>query len=111
MGRGRGARPASARTGVSPGRAARPRRQAPFPPYPSALCINRQPERRDAAARGNRSPHEAVSPDAARACARAGAHPYGGATVFLDLTAADVLAEKTLDVHAHGDHVHFTLDD
>jgi len=24
---------------------------------------------------------------------------------------ADVLAEKTLGVHAHGDHVHFTLDD
>ena len=35
----------------------------------------------------------------------------GGAVVFLDQTAADVLAEKTLDVHAHGDHVHFTLDD
>jgi iron-sulfur cluster assembly protein len=35
----------------------------------------------------------------------------GGASVFLDQTAADVLAEKTLDVHAHGDHVHFTLDD
>jgi iron-sulfur cluster assembly protein len=35
----------------------------------------------------------------------------GGASVFLDQTAADVLAEKTLDVHAHGDHVHFTIDD
>jgi iron-sulfur cluster assembly protein len=35
----------------------------------------------------------------------------GGASVFLDQTAADALAEKTLDVHAHGDHVHFTLDD
>ena len=35
----------------------------------------------------------------------------GGIAVFLDLTAADVLAEKTLGAHAHGDHVHFTLDD
>jgi Fe-S cluster assembly iron-binding protein IscA len=35
----------------------------------------------------------------------------GGASVFLDQTAADVLADKTLDVHAHGDHVHFTIDD
>jgi iron-sulfur cluster assembly protein len=35
----------------------------------------------------------------------------GGASVFLDQTAAETLAEKTLDVHAHGDHVHFTLDD
>ena len=35
----------------------------------------------------------------------------GGASVFLDQTAADALADKTLDVHAHGDHVHFTLDD
>jgi iron-sulfur cluster assembly protein len=35
----------------------------------------------------------------------------GGAAVFLDDLAADALAEKTLGVHAHGDHVHFTLDD
>ena len=35
----------------------------------------------------------------------------GGASVFLDQLAADALAEKTLDVHAHGDHVHFSLED
>jgi Fe-S cluster assembly iron-binding protein IscA len=35
----------------------------------------------------------------------------GGATVFLDETAAAVLADKTLDVHAHGDHFHFSLDE
>jgi Fe-S cluster assembly iron-binding protein IscA len=34
----------------------------------------------------------------------------GGATVFLDRTAADALADKTLDVHAHGDHFHFSLE-
>jgi Fe-S cluster assembly iron-binding protein IscA len=33
----------------------------------------------------------------------------GGAVVFLDETAAVVLADKTLDVHAHGDHFHFSL--
>ena len=35
----------------------------------------------------------------------------GGAVVFLDGTAAAVLAGKTLDVHAHGDHFHFSIDD
>jgi iron-sulfur cluster assembly protein len=35
----------------------------------------------------------------------------GGAAVFLDPAAAEALAEKTLDVHAHGDHVHFSLED
>jgi Fe-S cluster assembly iron-binding protein IscA len=35
----------------------------------------------------------------------------GGATVFLDETAAAVLAGKTLDVHAHGDHFHFSLEE
>ena len=34
----------------------------------------------------------------------------GGANVFLDATAAEALADKTLDVHAHGDHFHFSLD-
>ena len=34
-----------------------------------------------------------------------------GAVVFLDETAAAVLAGKTLDVHAHGDHFHFSIDD
>jgi Fe-S cluster assembly iron-binding protein IscA len=34
-----------------------------------------------------------------------------GAVVFLDATAAVVLADKTLDVHAHGDHFHFSLED
>jgi Fe-S cluster assembly iron-binding protein IscA len=33
----------------------------------------------------------------------------GGANVFLDQTAAEVLADKTLDVEAHGDHFHFSL--
>ena len=33
-----------------------------------------------------------------------------GAVVFLDPTAADVVAGMTLDVHAHGDHFHFSLD-
>jgi iron-sulfur cluster assembly protein len=35
----------------------------------------------------------------------------GGATVFLDETAAAVLADKQLDVHAHGDHFHFSIDE
>ncbi len=34
----------------------------------------------------------------------------GGAVVFLDEVAARELADKTLDVHAHGDHFHFSLD-
>jgi len=34
-----------------------------------------------------------------------------GAVVFLDATAAAVLADKTLDVHAHDDHFHFSLED
>ena len=52
--------------------------QAPFPPAPMLCVINRQPERRDAAARGSRPRDEALPPDAARARARAGAHPHGG---------------------------------
>jgi Fe-S cluster assembly iron-binding protein IscA len=35
----------------------------------------------------------------------------GGAVVFLDEAAAALLADKTLDVHAHGDHFHFSLDE
>jgi Fe-S cluster assembly iron-binding protein IscA len=35
----------------------------------------------------------------------------GGAVLFLDETASAVLADKTLDVHAHGDHFHFSIDD
>ena len=35
----------------------------------------------------------------------------GGAVVFLDETAAAVLDGKTLDVHAHGDHFHFSIED
>ena len=34
-----------------------------------------------------------------------------GAVLFLDETAQAVLADKTLDVHAHGDHFHFSLDE
>ena len=34
-----------------------------------------------------------------------------GAKVFLDEAAAAVLADKTLDVHAHGDHFHFSLEE
>jgi hypothetical protein len=34
-----------------------------------------------------------------------------GATVFLDETAAAALADKQLDVHAHGDHFHFSIDE
>jgi Fe-S cluster assembly iron-binding protein IscA len=33
----------------------------------------------------------------------------GGATVFLDPAAAEVLADKQLDVEEHGDHFHFSL--
>ena len=33
----------------------------------------------------------------------------GAARVCLDATAADVLADQVLDVHAHGDHVHFVF--
>jgi iron-sulfur cluster assembly protein len=32
-----------------------------------------------------------------------------GAAVFLDPVAAEVLADKTLDVEEHGDHFHFSL--
>jgi iron-sulfur cluster assembly protein len=32
-----------------------------------------------------------------------------GAKVFLDPAAAEVLADKTLDVEEHGDHFHFSL--
>ena len=35
----------------------------------------------------------------------------GGARLFLDETAAAVLADKVLDVHAHGDHFHFSIDE
>ena len=35
----------------------------------------------------------------------------GGATVFLDQTAARILDGKTLAVHAHGDHFHFSIED
>ncbi len=34
-----------------------------------------------------------------------------GARVFLDATAADVLADQVLGVHAHDDHFHFTFED
>ena len=33
------------------------------------------------------------------------------ARVFLAPSAADVLADQILGVHAHGDHFHFTFDD
>jgi Fe-S cluster assembly iron-binding protein IscA len=36
---------------------------------------------------------------------------HNGARVFLDATAAEVLADQVLGVHAHGDHFHFTFDD
>lgn len=36
---------------------------------------------------------------------------HGGVSVFLDAVAAEVLADKTLDVEAHGDHFHFSVDD
>jgi Fe-S cluster assembly iron-binding protein IscA len=35
----------------------------------------------------------------------------GGAKVFLAPSAADVLADQVLGVHAHGDHFHFTFED
>ena len=35
----------------------------------------------------------------------------GGAVLYLDETAAAVLDDKVLDVHAHGDHFHFSIDD
>jgi iron-sulfur cluster assembly protein len=35
----------------------------------------------------------------------------GGATVFLDETASAVLSDKQLDVHAHGDHFHFSIEE
>ena len=34
-----------------------------------------------------------------------------GAVLFLDETAAAVLHDKVLDVHAHGDHFHFSIDE
>jgi iron-sulfur cluster assembly protein len=36
---------------------------------------------------------------------------HGGASVFLDAVAAEVLADKTLDVETHGDHFHFSVDE
>jgi hypothetical protein len=35
----------------------------------------------------------------------------GDARLFLDETAAAVLGDKVLDVHAHGDHFHFSIDE
>jgi Fe-S cluster assembly iron-binding protein IscA len=35
----------------------------------------------------------------------------GDAVLFLDQTASAVLEDKTLDVHAHGDHFHFSIDE
>jgi Fe-S cluster assembly iron-binding protein IscA len=35
----------------------------------------------------------------------------GGVVVFLDPTAAELLDDKILDAHAHGDHVHFSVDE
>jgi Fe-S cluster assembly iron-binding protein IscA len=34
-----------------------------------------------------------------------------GAVLFLDETASAVLEDKTLDVHAHGDHFHFSIEE
>ncbi|HEY6963329.1 MAG TPA: hypothetical protein VI408_15700 [Gaiellaceae bacterium] len=34
-----------------------------------------------------------------------------GVRVFLDSSAADVLADQVLGVHAHDDHFHFTFED
>jgi iron-sulfur cluster assembly protein len=34
-----------------------------------------------------------------------------GAVLFLDETAAALLGDKLLDVHAHGDHFHFSIDE
>ena len=35
---------------------------------------------------------------------------HEGARVFLDPAAARELADQVLDVHSHGDHVHFTFE-
>jgi Fe-S cluster assembly iron-binding protein IscA len=35
----------------------------------------------------------------------------GDAVLFLDPTASAMLADKMLDVHAHGDHFHFSIDE
>lgn len=35
----------------------------------------------------------------------------GGAVLFLDETAKAVLDDKVLDVQAHGDHFHFSIDE
>jgi Fe-S cluster assembly iron-binding protein IscA len=35
----------------------------------------------------------------------------GEARVYLDATAAEVLADQVLGVHAHDDHFHFTFED
>jgi len=35
---------------------------------------------------------------------------HSGARVFLDPAAARELADQVLDVHSHGDHVHFTFE-
>jgi iron-sulfur cluster assembly protein len=35
----------------------------------------------------------------------------GGAVLFLDETAVAVLDDKVLDVHAHGDHFHFSIEE
>jgi hypothetical protein len=35
----------------------------------------------------------------------------GSAVVFLDAVATEELADKTLNVHSHGDHFHFSLDE
>jgi Fe-S cluster assembly iron-binding protein IscA len=34
-----------------------------------------------------------------------------GAVVYLDETASALLSDMTLDVHAHGDHFHFSLEE
>jgi Fe-S cluster assembly iron-binding protein IscA len=34
---------------------------------------------------------------------------HGGARVALDAATAEVLDDQLLDVHAHGDHVHFVF--
>ena len=34
-----------------------------------------------------------------------------GAVLFLDGIAAEVLEDKRLDVHAHGDHFHFSIEE
>jgi Fe-S cluster assembly iron-binding protein IscA len=35
----------------------------------------------------------------------------GAAVVYLDAPAAELLADKTLDAHSHGDHFHFSIDE